>query len=46
MLVHVAEQVPMKVPVLSVVKGIENETLARPSRIIVETLWARGRSPC
>jgi glycerol-3-phosphate dehydrogenase (NAD(P)+) len=41
MLVHLEEQVPMKVPFLSVVKGIENETLARPSRIIVETLGPR-----
>jgi glycerol-3-phosphate dehydrogenase (NAD(P)+) len=36
-----AERVPLKIPVLSVVKGIENETLARPSRIIVETLGPR-----
>ncbi len=40
-LADMAESVPMKVPVLSVVKGIENETLARPSRIIVETLGPR-----
>jgi glycerol-3-phosphate dehydrogenase (NAD(P)+) len=39
--VGLAERVPVKVPVLSVVKGIENETLARPSRIIVETLGPR-----
>jgi glycerol-3-phosphate dehydrogenase (NAD(P)+) len=37
-----AERVPLKIPVLSVVKGIENETLARPSRIIVETLGPRS----
>ncbi len=36
-----AESVPPLVPVLSVVKGIENETLARPSRIIVEALGSR-----
>ena len=40
-LADMAERVPMNVPVLSVVKGIENETLARPSRIIVETLGPR-----
>jgi glycerol-3-phosphate dehydrogenase (NAD(P)+) len=40
-LTEMAEAVPMKVPVLSVVKGIENETLARPSRIIVEALGPR-----
>ena len=38
----VAERVPIKVPVLSVVKGIEVETLARPSRIIVEALGPRA----
>ena len=41
-LVEIAERVPVKVPVLSVVKGIENETLARPSRIIVEALGERS----
>ena len=40
-LVELAERVPIKVPVLSVVKGIEVETLARPSRIIVEALGPR-----
>ena len=40
-LVDLAERVPLKVPVLSVVKGIENETLARPSRIIFEALGPR-----
>lgn len=40
-LADLAERVPTKVPVLSVIKGIENGTLARPSRIIVETLGAR-----
>jgi glycerol-3-phosphate dehydrogenase (NAD(P)+) len=40
-LAEMAERVPVKVPVLSVVKGIENETLARPSRIIVEALGSR-----
>jgi glycerol-3-phosphate dehydrogenase (NAD(P)+) len=38
----IAERVPLKIPVLSVVKGIENETLARPSRIIVESLGERA----
>ena len=36
------ERVPMKVPALSVVKGIEVGTLARPSRIIVEALGPRS----
>jgi glycerol-3-phosphate dehydrogenase (NAD(P)+) len=40
-LASIAERVPLKIPVLSVIKGIENETLARPSRIIVETLGPR-----
>ena len=39
---QLAERVPMGVPVLSVVKGIENETLARPSQIIVDALGARS----
>ncbi len=41
-LVELAERVPLGVPVLSVVKGIEVETLARPSRIIVEALGPRS----
>jgi glycerol-3-phosphate dehydrogenase (NAD(P)+) len=36
-----AAGVPAGVPVVSVVKGIENETFARPSRIIVEELGPR-----
>ena len=35
------ERVPPKVPALSVIKGIEVGTLARPSRIILETLGPR-----
>lgn len=35
------ERVPASVPVLSVVKGIENETFARPSQIIQQTLGPR-----
>ena len=35
------ERVPVGVPVLSVIKGIENETLARPSQILVESLGPR-----
>ena len=35
------ERVPARVPALSVVKGIEEGTLARPSRIIVEALGPR-----
>jgi glycerol-3-phosphate dehydrogenase (NAD(P)+) len=40
-LADLAERVPPRTPVLSVVKGIENATFARPSRIIVETLGPR-----
>jgi len=36
-----AERVPLGVPVLSVVKGIEVGSLARPSRIVVEALGPR-----
>ncbi|MFO0952647.1 MAG: NAD(P)H-dependent glycerol-3-phosphate dehydrogenase [Isosphaeraceae bacterium] len=39
-----AERLPEGLPVLSVVKGIENETFARPSRIIVEVLGPRSVS--
>jgi glycerol-3-phosphate dehydrogenase (NAD(P)+) len=35
------ERLPPAIPVLSVVKGIENSTFARPSRIIAETLGPR-----
>ncbi len=35
------ERVPPKVPALSVVKGIEGGTLARPSQIIVEAIGPR-----
>ncbi|MCA1686466.1 MAG: NAD(P)-dependent glycerol-3-phosphate dehydrogenase, partial [Planctomycetia bacterium] len=40
-LVSVADRLPPDVPVLSVVKGIENQTFARPSRIIVDSLGPR-----
>ena len=40
-LAGLAERVPGGVPVLSVVKGIEAGTLARPSQIIAETLGPR-----
>ncbi len=40
-LAAIADRLPEGVPVLSVVKGIENQTFARPSRIIVETLGQR-----
>ncbi len=40
-LAGLADRVPAGVPVLSVVKGIEVETLARPSRIIVEAMGPR-----
>ncbi len=38
---RIAPAVPADVPVLSVVKGIEQETFARPSEIIVQSLGAR-----
>ncbi len=41
-LTTIVERVPLKIPVLSVIKGIENETLARPSQIIVEALGERA----
>ncbi len=41
-LAEIADRLPPGVPVLSVVKGIENRTFARPSEIITETL---GRRP-
>lgn len=37
-----ADRIPRGVPMLSVVKGIENETFARPSQIIEETLESRA----
>ncbi len=36
-----AERIPQHVPILSVVKGIENVSFARPSRIVVELLGDR-----
>ena len=41
MLGGLAERVPPAIPVLSVVKGIENATFARPSQIIEQTLGPR-----
>src|SRR5262249_7019359 len=35
------ERIPLRIPVLSVVKGIENETFARPSEIITDMLGPR-----
>jgi glycerol-3-phosphate dehydrogenase (NAD(P)+) len=40
-LATLAERMPLGVPVLSVVKGIENVSLSRPSRIVVELLGDR-----
>jgi len=40
-LAAIADRVPPSVPALSVVKGIENRTFARPSRIIAEALGER-----
>jgi glycerol-3-phosphate dehydrogenase (NAD(P)+) len=37
-----SERIPPGIPVLSVVKGIENATFARPSQIVVETLGMRS----
>jgi glycerol-3-phosphate dehydrogenase (NAD(P)+) len=36
------EQIAPGIPVLSVVKGIENQTFARPSQIVIETLGHRS----
>lgn len=41
-LVSLADAMPASVPVLSVVKGIENQTFARPSQIIGEAIGARA----
>jgi glycerol-3-phosphate dehydrogenase (NAD(P)+) len=38
---HVAVSIPANVPILSVVKGIENESFARPSQVIEAILGAR-----
>ncbi|WZO97170.1 NAD(P)H-dependent glycerol-3-phosphate dehydrogenase [Isosphaeraceae bacterium EP7] len=43
-LAPMAERFPPGVPVLSVVKGLENETFARPSQIIREILGPRSVS--
>ena len=40
-LTALAERIPIKIPILSVIKGIENDTFARPSQIVVETLGPR-----
>jgi glycerol-3-phosphate dehydrogenase (NAD(P)+) len=40
-LAGLVERIPPNIPVLSVVKGIENGTFARPSQIVVETLGPR-----
>jgi glycerol-3-phosphate dehydrogenase (NAD(P)+) len=41
-LAGLVERIPPRIPVLSVVKGIENGTFARPSQIVVETLGPRS----
>ena len=43
-LASLADGIPAGIPALSVVKGIEAETFARPSRIIVEALGPRSVS--
>lgn len=40
-LTDLVERIPPGIPVLSVVKGIENATFARPSQIVVESLGSR-----
>ncbi|HMB06601.1 MAG TPA: NAD(P)H-dependent glycerol-3-phosphate dehydrogenase [Isosphaeraceae bacterium] len=40
-LTGLADRIPPRIPVLSVIKGIENDTFARPSQIILEALGAR-----
>ncbi len=40
-LAGLADRIPTRVPVLSVVKGIENVSFARPSEIVVELLGER-----
>lgn len=40
-LTDIADHLPTSIPVLSVIKGLENETFARPSEIIVSVLGAR-----
>ena len=41
-LAGIADSIPPGVPALSVVKGIENQTFARPSQIIVDALGPRA----
>ena len=43
-LMTLAERMPPGVPILSVVKGIENGSLARPSRIVLDLLGSRPLS--
>ena len=45
-LTALADRVPAGIPFLSVVKGIENGTFARPSQIIVEIARQSARSLC
>lgn len=40
-LTDIASQLPAGVPVLSVIKGLENDTFARPTQIITSVLGAR-----
>ena len=40
-LATLADRIPTRVPILSVVKGIENVSFARPSQIVVELLGER-----
>ena len=40
-LTDIADKLPTGVPVLSVIKGLENDTFARPTQIITSVLGAR-----
>ncbi len=43
-LIEISSLIPQQIPVLSVVKGIENGTFARPSHVIIECLGQRSVS--
>src|SRR5688572_2487880 len=39
---RLAKYLPADVPIVSVAKGIENESLLRPTQVIADVLWGRG----
>jgi len=41
-LIEIADKLPAGVPVLSVIKGLENDTFARPTQIITNVLGSRS----